>query len=60
MQKIADFVNFAVNNNEIDSSVIQSVQGYLSKDMTVDGWISLIMGNRECVILLFNNRAFMD
>ena len=60
MQKIADFVNSAISNYEIDSSIIQNVQGCLSKEMTVDGWISLILSNREYVILQFNNGKFMN
>ena len=37
MQKIADFVNSAMNNYHIDSSIIQNVQVCLGKDMKVDG-----------------------
>ena len=60
MQNIADFVNSAINDYHIDSSVIQNVQTCLGKEMKVDGWISLILSNRECVILKFNNRVFMN
>ena len=60
MQKIADFVNSAINNYHIDSSTIQNVQGCLGKEMKVDGWISLILSNKEFVILKFNNRVFMN
>ena len=60
MQKIADFVIPAINNYHIDSSMIQNVQGCLSKEMKVEGWISLILNNRECVILKFNNGVFMN
>ena len=60
MQKIVGFVNSAINNYHIDSSVIQNVQVCLGKEMKVDGWISLILSNRECVVLLFNNGAFMN
>ena len=28
--------------------------------MKVDGWISLILSNRECVVLKFNNGVFMN
>ena len=60
MQKIVDFVNSVINNYHIDSSVIQSVHIYLGKEMKVDGWISLILSNRECVVLKFNNGVFMN
>ena len=60
MQNIVGFVNSAINNYHIDSSVIQNVQVCLSKEMKVDGWISLILSNRECVVLLFNNGVFMN
>ena len=60
MQKIAYFVNSAINNYHIDSSIFQRVQGCLGKEMKVDGWISIILSNRECVILQFNNGKFMN
>ena len=60
MQYVADFVNSAINNYQVDSSTIQNVQGFLGKEMRVDGWISLILSNRECVVLKFNNRVFMN
>ena len=60
MQKIADFVNSVINNYHIDSSIIQTVQGCLGKEMKPNGWISLILSNRECVVLLFNNGVFMN
>ena len=60
MQKIVDFVNSAINNYRIDSSIIQNVQGCLGKEMKPNGWISLILSNRECVVLLFNNGVFRN
>ena len=60
MQIIADFVNSVINNYHIDSSIIQNVRGLLFEQMKVDGWISLILSNRECVILEFDNGEFMD
>ena len=60
MQKIADFVNSAINNYHIDSSMIQYVQGCLGKEMKPNGWISFILCNRECVVLQFNNGIFMN
>ena len=60
MQSIANFVNSAINNYHIDSSTIQNVQGCLGKEMKVDDWISLILSNRECAILKFNNGVFMN
>ena len=60
MQSIADFVNSAINNYHIDSSITQNVQGCLGKEMKVDGWISLILSNKEYVVLKFNNGVFMN
>ena len=60
MQNIADFVNSAISNYHIDSSMIQNVQGFLGKEMKPNGWISLILSNRECIVLQFNNGVFMN
>ena len=60
MQNIADFVNSVINNYHIDSSIIQRVQAYLGKEMKPNGWISLILSNREYVVLKFNNGVFMN
>ena len=60
MQRIADFVNSAMNDYHIDSSIVQNVQGCMGKEMKVDGWILLILSNGECVILQFNNGVFMN
>ena len=60
MQKIVDFVNSIINNYHIDSSTIQNVQGCLGKEMKVNGWISLTLSNRECVVLKFNSGVFMN
>ena len=60
MQRIVDFVNSAINNYYIDSYAIQSLRASLGKLMKIDGWISIILSNRECVVLLFNNGVFMN
>ena len=60
MQSIADFINSAISNYHIDSSIIQNVQGRLNEKWKVDGWISLILSNRECVVLQFDNGVFMN
>ena len=60
MQNIANFFNSVISNYRIDSSIIQNVQGYLGKEMKVDGWISLILSNRECVALKFNSGVFKN
>ena len=41
-------------------SPFKNVQGCLGKGMKVDGRISLMLSYRECVVLLFNNRVFMN
>ena len=60
MQKIVNFVNSTINNYHIDSTFIQKVQGCLDKEWKVDGWISLLLSNKECVVLEFNNGVFMN
>ena len=60
MQGIVDFVNSAINDYHIDSSMIQNAQGRLNEKWKVDGWISLILSNREFVVLKFNNGVFMN
>ena len=60
IQSILDFVNSAISNYHIDSSIIQSVQGCLGQKMKVDGWISLMLSNRECIVLKFDNGVFMN
>ena len=60
MQNIADFVNAAIDNYHIDSSMIQNVQGCLGKEMKPNGWISLIFSTREYVVLKFNSGVFMN
>ena len=60
MPNIADFVNSAIDNYHIDSIAVQNVQGRLNKEMKPNGWISLILSNRECIVLQFNNGVFMN
>ena len=60
MQSIADFVNYVINNYHVDSSIIQRVQAYLGIEMKVDGWISLLLSNREYIVLKCNNGVFMN
>ena len=60
MQNVSDFVNSVINNYHIDSFIIQNLQGCLGEEMKVDGWISLILSNRECVVLKFNNGVYMN
>ena len=60
MQSIADFVNSVIKNYHFDSSMIQNVQGRQKEKWKVDGWISITLSNRECVVLKFDNGAFMN
>ena len=60
MQNIVNFVNSVIDNYHIDSSIIQNVQGRLNEKWKADGWISLTLSNRECVVLKFNNGVFMN
>ena len=60
MQNIVDFVNSFISNYSIDRFLTQFVQGCLDEEMKVDNWISLILSNRECIVLKFNNGVFMN
>ena len=60
MSNFVVFVNSVINDYHIDSSIIHRVQGRLNIQMKVTGWISLILNNRECVVLKFNNGVFMN
>ena len=60
MQKIVDFVNSTISNYHIDRSIIQNAQGFLGKEWKPNGWILLILSNRECIVLQFNNGVFMN
>ena len=60
MQKIADYVNTAVNNYRIESSLIQWIQACVGKSMKPDGWVLLMMSTRDCVVLKFDNGVFMN
>ena len=55
-----DLANSAINNYHFDSYTIQRIQGCLGEEMKVDGWVSLILSNREFVVLQFNNGVFMN
>lgn len=60
MQKIVNFINSSIINYVVDSSIIQYIQAYVGKEMKVDGWISLILSNREYVVLKYNNGKFLN
>ena len=60
LPSIANYDNFAMNSDHIDSHAIQNVQGHLNEKMKPSGWISIILSNRECVVLLFNNGVFLN
>ena len=57
---MASFDNIINNNYHIDRSVVQSVQGRVNEEMKPNGWISLILSNRECIVLKLNNGEFMN
>ena len=60
MQKIADYINTAVNNYRIESLLIQWIQACVGKSMKPDGWVLLMMSTRDCVVLKFDNGVFMN
>ena len=60
MQNVADFVSPLIFDYTLNSSIIQDIQGCVNEDMKVDDWISLILSNRECIILKFNKGIFVN
>ena len=60
MKDIVDYIKHAVSNLSADRSIIQYMQGQVNERMKVDGWISLILSIRECVVLKFDNGVFMN
>ena len=60
MQFIFDYVNSTVSNYHIDYSSIQNVQACLNEEWKVNGWISLTLSNKKCVLLKFHNGIFTD
>ena len=59
MQRIVNFIVSSINYCSIDSSLIQNLHACINEEMKVDGWISLILSNREGVVLKFNNGVFL-
>ena len=60
MKTVTDFVNYLRINYDANSLIYQHLQGYLNKIMKADGWISLILSNRECLVLKFNSGIFLN
>lgn len=60
MQTIADLVNSSILKYSIDSSNIRNVEGYVTKDLKVNGWITVELGNRKCIVLKFDNGVFLN
>ena len=60
MQVIPNIVVSTDWCDTIDRAIVQNVQGCVKKEMRVDGWISLMLSTRECVMLKFNNGVFMN
>ena len=60
MQTVTDSAKSVMNNYQVNCCIVQNVQGRANKEMKPNGWISLILSNRECVVLQFNNGIFMN
>lgn len=60
MQSIADLVNSSVLKYSVDSSIIRNVEGYLTKDLKVDGWITVELSSGKCIVLKFDNGIFLN
>ena len=44
----------------MDVTINRNVQASLGKKWKPNGWISLILSNRECIVLQFNKGVFMN
>ena len=60
MQAAIDSIFSALSRYNIDSACIQNIEESVNEEMKVDGWVSLILRNRECVVLKFNDGIFLN
>ena len=60
MQSISDFVNSSISDYRVDSSHIQNFQGFVNLGMIPDGWFSIILSNRECIVFKLNTGVFFN
>ena len=60
MQNIAKFVNTSVTDYLVDSSQIQWIQARIGFVMKPNGWVLLVMSNRECILLQFNHGSLTN
>ena len=60
MQALANFINSSAINYNIDGSIIRSVQVGMNEEMKMSGWISLILSNRECLLLKVHNGILIN
>ena len=57
---MTDLENSPIKKYGIDRFDIQYMQGKVNEKWKVDGWISLTLSNRDCVVLKCNNGVFMN
>lgn len=60
MQRIADLFNSYFKNENFDASKISDVEIKVGKEMKVDGWISMSLGNEEYSVLKFDNGVYAN
>ena len=60
MQSIANIINSSVLKMNLDSSAIESVEGCVTKELKVDGWITVELCNKECLVLKFDNGVYVN
>ena len=60
MQNIAKFVNTAVYTYCVDGFQIQWIQARIGFVMKPNGWVLLVMSNRECIVLQFNHGSLTN
>ena len=60
MQTIIAIINSYITVDNICSSDINNIFGFINHQLKPIGWISLILSNRECIVLKFDNGLFMN
>ena len=60
MQKVVSYINSVIPNCQISNSTIINVQACLGKEMKVDNWISLLLSDKACAVLKFDNEVFKN
>ena len=55
MQRITKFNDIIINDVKIDISMVDDLQGNANEEMKNDGWTFMVLIDRKCIILKFDN-----